>query len=74
MKKCFIYIRVSTDEQKKKGYSPDNQIRQAREYAKMHGYEVVKIFDDSGKSGRTTDKRDDLQEMLKELEKENKKE
>lgn len=73
MKKAYAYIRVSTEDQKKSGYSPDNQIRQIREYAKMHGYEIVKVFDDSGKSGRTTKKRDNLQEMLKDIQKEDKK-
>jgi len=73
MKKAYAYIRVSTEDQKKSGYSPDNQIRQIREYAKTHGYEIVKVFDDSGKSGRSTDKRTALQEMLKEIERKNKK-
>lgn len=39
----------------------------------MHGYEVVRVFDDSGKSGRSTEKRTDLKEMLKEIEKDGKK-
>jgi site-specific DNA recombinase len=66
--KCFIYIRVSTDEQKK-GYSPDNQIRQCKEYAKLHDYQVKGVFDDSGRSGRTTD-RPELQRLLATIEEE----
>lgn len=72
MKKAYAYIRVSTEDQRKSGYSPQNQIRQIREYAKMHGYEIVEIFDDSGKSGRSTEKRQRLQEMLKKIDGENK--
>ncbi len=68
MKTCYIYIRVSTEEQKNKGYSPDNQIRQARNYAEMHGYHIKRIFDDSGKSGRSTEHRHALQELLKAIE------
>lgn len=64
MKTCYVYIRVSTDEQKR-GYSPDNQIRQAREFAKVHGYHVIKAFDDSGISGRSVSKRVELQDLLK---------
>lgn len=64
MKNCYIYIRVSTDEQAKQGFSPDNQMRQCRDYAKSHEYQVKEIFDDSGKSGRTTD-RPELQRLLK---------
>ena len=62
MKNCYIYIRVSTDDQKK-GFSPDNQKRACLEYAQNQSYHVKKIFDDSGRSGRTTD-RPDFQEML----------
>ncbi len=69
MKKCYLYIRVSTEEQKKSGYSPDNQIRQCRDYAEMHEYHVERVFDDSGKSGRSTEKRTKLQELLCEIDK-----
>src|SRR3989344_5397932 len=62
MKNCYVYIRVSTDDQKN-GFSPDNQKRACLEYAQNQGYHVKKIFDDGGKSGRTTD-RPDFQEML----------
>ncbi|TSC86263.1 MAG: Recombinase [Microgenomates group bacterium Gr01-1014_7] len=65
MKTCYIYIRVSTEEQKNSGYSPDNQIRHCREYAQMNKYQVKRIFDDSGKSGRSAEKRPALQELLK---------
>jgi site-specific DNA recombinase len=63
MKNCYIYIRVSTDEQAKQGFSPDNQLRQCREYANANGYQIKEIFDDSGKSGRTID-RPELQRLL----------
>lgn len=65
MKTCYAYIRVSTEEQKNKGYSPDNQIRQIRDFAEMHGYHIKKLFDDSGRSGRSTEKRVALLELLK---------
>lgn len=67
-KTCYIYIRVSTEEQKKKGYSPDNQIRQAKDYAELHGYHIKRIFDDSGKSGRSTEHRYSLLNLFKEIE------
>lgn len=68
MKTTYLYIRVSTEDQKNKGYSPDNQIRQGRDYAGIHGYHVKKVFDDSGRSGRTTQHRYALQELLKAIE------
>jgi DNA invertase Pin-like site-specific DNA recombinase len=67
MKTAYAYIRVSTEEQKNHGYSPDNQIRHCREYAKLHEYNIKRIFDDSGKSGRTSEKRPALQDLLREI-------
>ena len=68
MKTCYSYIRVSTEEQENKGYSPDNQIRQARSYAEMHSYHIKRFFDDSGRSGRSTEHRPELQKLLKAIE------
>ena len=69
MKTCHAYIRVSTEDQKNRGYSPDNQIRQARDYAAMHDYHIRRIFDDSGRSGRSTENRYALQELFRAIEK-----
>ncbi len=66
MKNCFIYIRVSTDEQATEGYSLDNQRRACREYAVNKGYVVKGIFIDDGRSGRTAN-RPEFQEMLDKL-------
>ncbi|MFA7300796.1 MAG: recombinase family protein [Candidatus Shapirobacteria bacterium] len=69
MKNCYLYIRVSSDEQKNEGFSTDNQIRQCRQYAKDREYRIKEIFDDSGKSGKTAD-RPELQRMFKLIEEE----
>lgn len=69
MKNCYLYIRVSTDEQKNEGFSTDNQLRQLREYAKLHEYNIKSIFDDSGKSGKTAD-RPELQRLIKMIDEE----
>lgn len=63
MKQCYLYIRVSTDEQAKEGFSIDNQKRACVEYAQMYGYHIKRIFVDDGKSARTTD-RPAFQELL----------
>ena len=36
--KALIYARVSTEEQKKKGYSIDKQVDECVAYAKRNGY------------------------------------
>lgn len=66
MKTCYIYIRVSTDEQANEGYSLDNQKKACRDYAQSHGYHVKRLFVDDGKSGRTTDRKA-FQELLTEI-------
>jgi len=66
IKNCYIYLRVSTDEQASQGFSIENQRRACEEYAENNGYHVKRIFIDDGKSGRTTD-RPAFQELLKAL-------
>lgn len=63
MKSCYIYIRVSTDEQAKEGFSVDNQKRACTDYAESNGYHPKRVFSDDGRSGRTTD-RPAFQEMM----------
>lgn len=48
-----IYIRVSTEEQAKHGYSIESQKSRLIEWAKEHNYQVVDIYVDEGKSART---------------------
>src|SRR3989344_6497554 len=66
MKNCFLYIRVSTDEQAQEGFSIDNQKRACMDYAQMQGYHIKKVFTEGGKSARTTD-RPAFQELLNAL-------
>lgn len=63
MKTCYLYIRVSTDEQAKEGFSIDNQKRACMDYAQNNGYSVKHVFVEDGKSARTTD-RPAFQEMF----------
>lgn len=42
--KAVIYARVSTEEQKKKGYSLNAQIRKCKEYCKVRDWEVVDVI------------------------------
>lgn len=64
MKNCYIYLRVSTDEQATEGFSLENQKRACIDYAHNHDYHVKRIFLDDGKSGRTT-QRPAFQDLLK---------
>ena len=56
MQKAVTYVRVSSKEQEREGYSIPAQIRTLREYALKNGFNIVKEFEDSetaGKAGRT---------------------
>lgn len=62
-KSCCIYIRVSTDEQAKEGYSLANQQGRCNDEAKYRGYSVKGTFIEDGKTGRNT-KRPEFQRMM----------
>jgi site-specific DNA recombinase len=63
-KKVAAYCRVSTLEQKKKGYGIDIQIRDATLFAERQGLLVDKFYKDEGESG-IKDERRALRELLK---------
>lgn len=65
--RCYIYLRVSTEMQVD-GYSLEAQENKCRESAKRGGYEVVHVYHDDGKSGKSIDGRDDFIKMLTDIE------
>ena len=62
-----LYVRVSTQESAKEGYSIGEQVERLRNYCKAKGWDVYHVYIDGGYSGASTD-RPALQEMLKDLE------
>jgi len=48
-----IYIRVSTQDQARNGFSLQAQKEKLEEYCKEKGYKIVDIYKDEGKSART---------------------
>lgn len=63
-----MYIRMSTEHQK---YSPQNQAAAIQEYANRNGYEIIKTYNDEGKSGLNLAGRNSLQQMLNDVQNEN---
>jgi site-specific DNA recombinase len=49
--KAAIYLRVSTEDQARKGYSLDEQELQCRQYARESGADDAEVFRDEGLSG-----------------------
>jgi len=54
--KSVIYIRVSTTEQAKLGYSLKVQEESCLEYAKRNKYEVLRLFIEKGESAKTANR------------------
>lgn len=50
--KCVIYVRVSTEEQAKHGYSIAAQLEKLEAYCKSQGWEAVEQFIDDGYSAK----------------------
>lgn len=64
-KKVAIYCRVSTVEQAEEGYSIDEQKIRNIEYCEKEGYEVFKVYEDRGISGKNISGRPGLKELLR---------
>jgi site-specific DNA recombinase len=62
--KIAIYIRVSTEDQAREGYSLEVQREYLEFFAKREGLEIFKIYQDDGISGYCTE-RPALKELLK---------
>lgn len=68
MKKTAIYIRVSTDEQAKSGYSIEAQKKNLTEYSKRKELSFVDYYIDSGFSGAKLE-RPELQRLIGDVDK-----
>ena len=61
---AVAYVRMSTDHQK---YSTENQLEVIQSYASTRGLEILRVFEDSGRSGLRLDGREALQELMAEV-------
>lgn len=61
-----LYVRVSTQEQAKEGYSIGEQTERLKMYAAAMGWEIYKVYVDPGYSGGDTD-RPGLQSMIHDI-------
>ena len=69
MKRAALYIRVSTEEQARHGYSIAEQEHDLREYAREHAYVIVDVYADEGASARKAmSRRHALQRLLRDVE------
>lgn len=66
MNRCAIYVRVSTTEQARDGYSIGEQRERLKLYCESHDWTVVKDYVDAGYSGASTD-RPSLNQMIEDI-------
>ncbi|MBO5143089.1 MAG: recombinase family protein [Clostridia bacterium] len=52
-KKCGLYVRVSTEDQAREGFSLPEQKERLESFCKFKGYEIVDYYQDSGISAKT---------------------
>ena len=63
--KAVAYYRHSAEERQEN--SIPIQKEQVKKFAKEHGIEIIKEFQDAGKSGLSTEKRDGFNEMVEKV-------
>lgn len=61
---AVAYVRMSTDHQK---YSTENQLDVIKTYAAARGLTILRVFEDSGRSGLRLDGREALQKLMSEV-------
>ncbi|CAO4163979.1 recombinase family protein [Methylorubrum populi] len=58
---AVAYVRMSTDPQQ---FSIENQLAEIRRYADLRGFEVVRVYEDAGRSGLTLGGREGLTRLM----------
>ena len=62
-KKAGIYIRVSTEDQKREGFSLPEQEKRLRAMCEYKGYEIYKVYEDAGISAKTGNYRPEFERL-----------
>ena len=62
-----IYIRVSTEDQAREGFSLPEQEKRLRAMCEYKGYEIYKIYKDAGISAKTGNHRPAFEELLEDI-------
>ena len=63
-KLCGIYMRVSTEDQAREGFSLPEQKERLEAYCKFNGYRIVEYYTDAGISAKTGNYRPEYDRML----------
>ena len=66
-KNAAIYCRVSTEDQAREGYSLPEQQEKLKDLCKYRDYNIYKVYEDAGISGKDMDHRPAFMEMLEDV-------
>lgn len=64
-RRAAAYVRMSTDHQR---YSTENQLDSIKRFAEARDIEIVRVYEDAGKSGLNLEGRDAFQRRLADVE------
>ena len=62
-KKCGLYMRVSTEDQAREGFSLPEQKERLETFCKFKGYEVIDYYQDAGISAKTGNHRPEFERL-----------
>ena len=62
-----VYIRVSTEDQAREGFSLGEQEEKLKQLCDYKGYEIYKVYCDAGISAKDMEHRPKFQEMLQDM-------
>ena len=66
-KKCGLYMRVSTDDQAKEGFSLPEQKERLEAFCKFKNYEIIDYYQDAGISAKTGNHRPEFERLKKDI-------
>lgn len=66
-KLCGLYLRVSTEDQAREGFSLPEQRTRLQDFCKFKGYEIVDYYEDAGISAKTGNYRPEFDRMLEDI-------
>ena len=62
-----VYIRVSTEDQAREGFSLGEQKEKLLQLCAFKGYEVFKVYEDAGISAKDMEHRPQFQQMIEDM-------
>ena len=66
-KKCGLYMRVSTEDQAREGFSLPEQKERLEAYCKFKDYEIVDYYEDAGISAKTGNYRTEFERLKEDI-------